>query len=522
MTFIAAVEIRHVQRYIFATNRLLDVVGRSATLAEFARHDGPLLASLLTVNGRVPLGGGAANLYVRCASREDAQTLLADVTRAVRDRASSAGLVTAIVDDPDGAATPADVATALLKNRRSHTAAHLPAPSFGITSICTVSGLPADAVTSAREARGREVLNSEVVGARTRGRTWHRNQQDALLADAPSPAGVSWRLPLELGHIADTKGDFSRLAVLHLDVNRLGLTLRDHFASAANPFDAAGDVGTAVASVLNALARHLLHHVAAAAGVTDDGTITITGFPRDLNFPVVTTRRAGQSTSTEAYLPVRPIVTAGDELTLVCDARLALDLTAAAMRWWDTSTGTLPSDDPRRVLVECGSTFEHLEDPERLGLTFSVGISVFPGGSPLTVAYERAAALTEAAKEFRTEGHHAVAWSTRQRDPASTVDDLCAARDASATVQPYSADDLAFLIRYLGAEGLRKDGTARNKLKASPRMSELLQTRTPGAAPSAEVYEHALHDDALQVLDLVLDTTPPPDEKADCTEGRTP
>ena len=67
MTFIAAVEIRHVQRYIFSTNRLLDVVGRSATLAEFARHDGPLLASLLTVNGRVPLGGGCDSLvWPRC------------------------------------------------------------------------------------------------------------------------------------------------------------------------------------------------------------------------------------------------------------------------------------------------------------------------------------------------------------------------------------------------------------------------------------------------------------------------
>lgn len=510
MTFIAALELRHVQGYVFSTNRLLDIVGRSATLAGFTDPNGDTLKGLLEMPGRSQLGYGAASVVVKTDTEADAKAFLAALSRKVRDSADSAHIVTAIVDETTGGATPATVAAALLKARAWHEAAHLPTPSFGFTADCAVSGLPATEVTSDDLPRGREILSAEVIVARDRGRTWHDTQEKELLDGAPAPNGVTWKLPLELDDIADTKGDFSQLAVMHLDINGLGATLQEYLAEVdRDPFEAARDAGAAIASVMRTLARHLIHTVTGAAAKDEDGRIWVTGFPEQLQFPVMavkgSTAEQDASKNGEFYVPLRPIITAGDEMTLVCDARLAWSLAQAAIRWWDEPIGSPPNNDPRRALFDQAPRFQR-RFPDRLGLTFSIGIAMFRAGSPLTVAYERAAALTKTAKEVRRRGSHCVAWSLETRTPEATVSDILDRREKNLTIQPCDPDHLFVLLDdALGENGMRSPAQARNKIKALTRTSALLARRSAnGRGANDDMYLAALQRDARPLLDIHL------------------
>ena len=186
-------------------------------------------------------------------------------------------------------------------------------------------------------------------------------------------------------------------------------------------------------ATVQALHTHLIASVVSCATQIDNGW-WISGFPARLAVPTTTS-------GAQQVVPIRPVVAAGDDLTVVCDARLAWSLTRIMLRWLDTPVDTLPDDDPRRRLAAASPVFRRAGVAGPLvDLTVGVGIATFPVGAPVATAYDGAADMCRWAKGHRTEQgwtEHVVAWARPDRPPVSPVAAVQGRRTVGLTCQPY-------------------------------------------------------------------------------------
>ncbi len=535
MRHFVGVEIRGLQRYVFSTRRLLDAIGRSAIIADIADPTKDPLKSAIDAAAATVLFSGAGRVTVECDTPDSARVFAATYSRSLRDLDDDLQLVCAVVKGVDY--QPSLIAWQLVLARAMAGVQHLPAPNPGFSVLCHVSGRPADMIVDDPH-RGRQALQHTVVDARGAGQRWHDEQVAAL--DLPTPADLGpkqraawrWTLTRDLDELSADKGEFSQLAVIHLDVNRLGTALLA-YAKQVDPTQMQAASGV-IAAIISALSTHVMTVVAAAA--RGEGRPRIVGFPSRLD--VGLTQRQGRRGAW--ILPVRPVVIAGDDLTLVCDARLAWSLALVAMEWISEPCSTLPATDPRRQLYEVSEArYEQggFRADDRLGLTLGIGIAVIGSGLPLSRGYALAERLTETAKQQRSAGEHGLAWSTGERDHIDQAYEMLTRRNSNRTAQPIShghlgQDDAARIFtELLGPHGLRrdKDGPPRGWLKSAitPLLdptrtfrtkdleAELARQTIAGRGaytsdfPSVEDGQRdaklALVSDALGLLDLHLD-----------------
>lgn len=497
MNAVAALEFRGVQRFVFGSFRLLDAVGRSALITHVTDPDQSEVRQLLDRHGCRFLGGGVSSLYVDAPDRASAQRFVADWTRLVRDDTDTAQITAAVIDIHETeTVTPAQVSAALYAARSRDHISHQPALSAGFTTDCGVTGAPADSIST---TRGVELLAGDVVRARQRAREWHADI-DAALVDLHTPAAPAgqhrhWGVPLQLDLLSDNRGDSSRLSVIHLDIDGLGRRLRDYTNARpdSDQFTAANTARLCLRDWMQTLVWHLIGLIAASGQRVDDQERTvITGFPDRLSIAL-------HGEQDLVWLPMRLVVAAGDDATLVCDHRLAWSLALAAMEWVGTDTTDLAETDPRRRLAGLGAPFD---EP----LTISIGIAEFPTGSPLSVAYERADAMTRHAKT-RT-GTSSVAWDIASPGAAQAIAAAHGAQHTATTGQPYDMDGLRYLLGdLLGPESgsLRSPGLSRGSVKqaalAGPaQLWRLLQgSRVPDA-----ITREAEVRDGFELLDRHL------------------
>ncbi|WP_407942062.1 hypothetical protein [Nocardiopsis codii] len=469
---VVGVDLRGIQAYVYSGRRILDAVGRAALVAELtdtsdAEHG---IADLVPPNCVVlrDAGGALTAVFPEAGS---AREFTARYTRRLRDRAGDLTPVVAHV--PYGAAgdaTPAapttghgpgpvaapggvrapvsgvDEALAVLPERlrearRHMSALHTPAHGYGITAVCSVGGGPAESVDSSRaqddHADVHERVAADVARARGIGRRWHRAHSAAWLAGAATATGApALALPMEVDRLGRDHGEVSRLAVVHIDVNGLGIILGAYRERAGDPrvpgsgAMAQRRLSSRIAGLTEGLARVLVRAVAATvhAGPGQAPTIPGAGATRP-----VTLYHAPPG---PVRIPVRPIVVAGDDLTVLCDARLALSLVRYALDWLDADPERIGDPRDPRVALHRALAAAH-GGPPGAGRTVSghdggshttfvptvgVGVAVQPVGAPLSLGYDLCEAMCHRAKQHRvalaeadpgTPDEHAVAWTTR-------------------------------------------------------------------------------------------------------------
>ncbi|RCV52447.1 hypothetical protein [Marinitenerispora sediminis] len=473
---LVGVDLRGIQAFVFETRRLLDAVGRAEMVAElttrawlderlYRRHGAePPTYSLEREHGGTLVAGFAD----RTAARE----FTGRYTREVRKRSDRLVPVVAHLpygpDEPQRtlaealAALPGELATA-----RGRAVEHLPARGFGVTALCEVTGRPAEVVDQPPKGRGgadrpAERVAHDIVEARRVGSQWHRRQREAWLDAAARPDG--WTedldLPTDVEELGRDVGDISRLAVIHLDFNGLG-DLLARFTQELAPGEIAAElrrVSADIHAVTAGLAEAITRAVARAITLTDDGEPVITGRGNGGSALRPAVRSPEHGRRRTLLVPVRPLVVAGDDLTILCDARLAWSVTRFALDWLDGAP-TGPKD-PRHRMVNRGAPWARPVwdgpdlPPRTTGVpTAGVGIAVQPVGSSLAVGYDICAALCKHAKEQlkaeqrrkkqlkKAEGEradgaiddHVVAWSQRFDAPERVVGSLAAARGESGT-----------------------------------------------------------------------------------------
>jgi hypothetical protein len=203
--------------------------------------------------------------------------------------------------------------------------------------------------------------------------------------------------------------------------------------------------------------RKIAARVATAMKEDEDGKPWLVGTVADLAFAL---RRSG----TNALLPIRPVLLGGDDLTFLCDGRIALDLAGTALDAFND------------------------EVPHLGRVTACAGIAIVPAHTPFDRAYGLAESLCRNAKRRRREAGDSgswIDWNIGALRPGEGVGDLrtrgyshrLAGTTLELTCRPYrlgaSADDpetwrwLSRSVLGTGAAGFRGEiwRQHRNKLK---------------------------------------------------------
>jgi hypothetical protein len=371
MPVLTGIDVLGVQRYVFASNRLRDAVAASWLVHWATATKGALDGSA----GHVLLGSGG-NAIVRFADQAQARDFVAAYTRRLHDEVP--GLEVAVAHRPYDAGGLAsaleqlqsDLALAKLERTPSS-----PQLGISVTAACRVSGLPATGFDPQDEG----VPLSRMV-LRWRDRDLRKRAMDRW--DALLPPTGRFAFPPEIDDMGRTRGDTSLVGVVHIDGNGIGALITSWLQRCVQeerPDHAVAGELRAWATELDRLGRRCLEAVVTRVTDAIDDEAHVAGALPDLGFDL--RRSEGR-----ILLPLRPVLLGGDDLTFLCDGRIALHLAEAALDAFDA-------------------------DVPHLGhVTACAGVALVPAHTPFDRAYDLAEALCSSAKAGRHHGNDSDSW----------------------------------------------------------------------------------------------------------------
>jgi hypothetical protein len=423
MPILTAIDLLGIQEYVFASNRLRDVLCASWMVEHVTQR-----ASLERIGQSKPqiLLSAGGNAVVEFSTMEQARTWTARYTRWLHDTAP--GIEAVIAHQPyDGRSLAwglkgLQLAVATTKLGRLQSAAQL---GLSVTAACAITGLPATDVDQG------ELVSPQVRSLRAKRdpakARWHK----FLPAELPLYPNCKAEFPDELDEMGRSYGETSLLGIVHIDGNGIGQAIagwldrcveaevndsqvRAEYQKWSQELVALGD------GVLGAVVRRVAQAVHRDARHVDRWALR--GTPDELGF--LLSRGEGGA----VRLPIRPILLGGDDLTFVCDGRIALDSAATALREFQLhSISHLGYHGSPATLSACA------------------GVALTRPHAPFHRGYQLAAALCSSAKQARRKHNPATGswldWHTGGIRPGESVAEI---RDRqylrgtrSLTMRPY-------------------------------------------------------------------------------------
>jgi len=406
---LVVVETAHIQSYIFASNRLKENVGASylvaAATGEWALEtlDTMKLHTNLTDNADTPFndrqiedglldvevlysGGGnivllfaesgfAATEFGESALPETAlsRQFIRHLSRRVQQDAPGLKLTFAAAPFEWQQSLSAAVGTLLqtMKQQRSLQPALRGDGGLGVQIMDSSTSLPT--ITMERDPDGRwQPYSAETVAKRTAAEAANRLLGKTLALDQ-----TEYRFALELDDLGRSVDDTSYIAVVHADGNGLGLLiqeLQDRFPAKKNLeyIQYMRQFSEQVKQVARLAQGEMIKLLLESIEV-DDGERYLKPVSGKAE-PIKLKRREGKM-----IFPIRPLVSGGDDVTFVCDGRIALDLTALFLRAFEKYSTSI------------------LKKP----LTACAGIAIVKTHYPFARAYALADDLAGNAKQAR-------------------------------------------------------------------------------------------------------------------------
>jgi len=370
MPVLTGIDVLGVQRYVFASNRLRDAVAASWLVHWATAADGALQGS----GGDVLLASGG-NAILRFDDLERARDFVARYTRRLYDEAP--GLEVAVVHrvfDRGSLASALGHLQIDLARSKLERVPSVPQLGLSVTAACRITGLPATGVDphDARLPLSRMVLRWRDADVRQRAmERWNAFLQDSRFA-----------FPAEIDDMGRTRGDTSLVGVVHIDGNGIGQRIaawQRSCVEASRSDDEVADELRTWASSLNDAGRRALGAVVDRVTGAIDDKARIVGTIPDLGFEL-------QREDGKILLPLRPILLGGDDMTFICDGRLALYLAEVAL---DSFACEIP----------------HIG-----AVSACAGVALGPPHTPFDRAREFAASLCANAKKHRHEKNDTGSW----------------------------------------------------------------------------------------------------------------
>lgn len=373
MPVLTGIDVLGVQRYVFASNRLRDAVSAS-WLVHWATAAGGALD--LSGRGGVLLASGG-NAILQFGDHGHARDFVARYTWRLHDEAPGVEVAVAHREyEPGGLAQALAILQADLARTKLEREPSAPQLGLSVTMPCRITGMPAVGFDPQDPGvpLSRSILHL-------------RNQQvrtSAILRwNAFLTGHDRFDLPADIDDMGRTRSDTSLVGVVHVDGNGVGRCIADWLHRCREERRSDEQTRQQFDAWSHALDEAGLHALRAVVDrVTDaiDEKGRIAGAVPDLRFDLK------ENSEGKVLLPLRPVLLGGDDLTFLCDGRIALDLAEAALRGFE---GDIP----------------HLGK-----ITASAGVAIVPAHAPFERAYELAAALCAGAKRRRHEKSDNGSW----------------------------------------------------------------------------------------------------------------
>ncbi len=340
MPVLTAIDTLGIQHYVFVTNRLKDAVGGSYLVEQLPHWIGQ------TCQNAVELVAAAGNALLLFDTVADARKAMARLSRHVYEHAPDLEFVVAHHEFQPGGLAEAiqyalEKAVPLAKLARRPS---VPLLGLGVTASCQETRLPAGKLSD--DDRPRPIAHAL---AKRRNTQFSRLWEELLPcggADFQRGKGPRVRLqyPLDLDDLGRTRDQRSLIGLVHVDANHIGAKLVEWLKgqSEAGVDDATLTVQyRALSGGITALGRaalqRVIDRVVAAIGYDDD-TENYQIWSRRLDRAFDLKLAELDDGSQVLRLPIRPLIVAGDELTFVCDGRIALDLAETALAVYETAS----------------------------------------------------------------------------------------------------------------------------------------------------------------------------------------
>ena len=394
MPVLTAIDVIGIQSYVFASNRLRDVVGASYLVEWATSQDSGKGLDVAAVSKPEIVIAAGGNAILRFDTKSAAKQFVLCYTRRLLDNAPGLDVAIAHHEYAQGQlahgllALQVELAKAKL-SRRPHT------PQLGLSVMqpCAITGLPAsepperydEQWVSRRIAKIRANATLQAAKSRWEEFLTHGTNAKCKINDR------DLRFPDEIDQMGRTREDTSLVGVVHIDGNGIGKRIQNWLVdkvsnSPANDDELIKDYrnwSKALDDLSKAVFRAVTNQLIDRIEPTDDKNVffQVRGQPsppRELDFDLETRDGA-------ILLPLRPILLGGDDLTFVCDGRLALDLAARALKAFRDES-------------------QLLNDLKLLGsapITACAGVALVKAHAPFSRSYELSEALCASAKHTK-------------------------------------------------------------------------------------------------------------------------
>lgn len=394
MPVLTGIDVLGVQRFVFSSNRLRDVVAGSYLVHWSTSSENGALTGLAPKEYILLAAGG--NAFIEFCSIDEARYFAARYTRRLHNEVP--GLEVVLVHEEF---IPGKLARALqniqikLAKAKTERIPSVPLLGHSVTASCVETGMPATSIEQSYETSSPVPVSRSIVSRRSRKDIANKYWKVFL------KEWIGFDFPLELDQLGGTIGDTNLIGVVHVDGNGVGKRIQ---AWLEKKVDAGVDDDVvrkeyrewsiAIDNLGNDALKAVVNRLCSSV---DKGTGRVSGKPEKLGFEA-------KEMNTGRWLPLRPVLLGGDDLTFICDGRIALDLAEASLE-----------------------VFENKSVPHLDQITASAGIAIVRAHSPFARAYELAEKLCRSAKgKLKETGHSgcAVDWHIGIARPAQSPSEI--------------------------------------------------------------------------------------------------
>ena len=412
---LTAVDVLGIQRFVFASRRLRNTVGASELVRRATEKGKGLALERVGAEANATMCAGG-NIVLSFAGETEARSFARRYSRWIHENTPGLEVVIAHHQEPSGEPF-FESHKQLFRELELAKAARRPsAPLLGlsVTAICRETGLPASQLDRDSRPVSAMIHNADdeevIEGANRR---WGTFLSSPINGKAP-------RFPKDIDDLGRSRGDTSLLAVVHIDGNGIGNLVAEWLKEKGRSVDDYRALSEKINLLGFAAMKAVIERVLAGVNTTFRfGAVASDkeNTPFDLRFDLTTN-------DTDVFLPVRPVLFGGDDLTFLCDGRIALDLAAAGLEGFRAEA-------------------EKHADLRKVGAC--AGISIDQSHAPFYRSVEHAHDLCRSAKKKVREksARFGMDWHLGSMSAAETLEAMRARQYPNGlTMRPYILDDL--------------------------------------------------------------------------------
>ncbi|WP_016949982.1 hypothetical protein [Anabaena sp. PCC 7108] len=396
---ITVIDTSGIQGYIFSSNRLRENIGASHLVSEVTddwvketldelgvpenQQNKPIETS--EFNAEIVYAGGG-NTLILFKSREIAISFTRILSKRVLEKAPGINLVVAHADfdwDEDNLyQVVKDLMEGEIDHRKHERIPSAPLLGLGVTAVCNSTQLPAvDRSNKYIQYGDEEEADSYLISTETKQKLKAVDRANKKLQDmfADVVDGDIYQFPYRTDHLGRSQRESSYVAIVHADGNGMGKRFQKYGEDAKNNRDYIERMGDFSKSVHKAGKNALKAVVEVITKSIKEGKVV---------------GKLGEFQLKEKYLPFRPLVYGGDDITFICEGRIGLELATLFLQ-----------------------KFEEQDVADGEKLTACAGVCVVKTHYPFARAYKISDELCKEAKKFVKEnkesepdGFSAIDW----------------------------------------------------------------------------------------------------------------